>query len=128
MRKTFTTIAAAILVAVPLAACGTDGQPTIAATPVAETTAAATTPDPDVIDTAFLAVMRKHGIPASQTTIDAAKSTCEALDAGNTITEVLRIAVTNLGSDGGYFIGASVAAYCPDYSGDIDALTAGDPA
>ena len=123
------TIAAAIAAAaiLPLAACGTDGTATIADTPLAETTAAATTPDPETIDTAFLAVLRKHGIPASDTAIEAARSTCDALDAGNSITDILTIAVTNLGTDGGYFIGASVATYCPEYSADIDALV-GDPA
>ncbi|WP_407687173.1 DUF732 domain-containing protein [Mycobacterium sp. HUMS_1102779] len=77
----------------------------------------------DQVDDAFVAALQKRGIvfPSDAAAIAAARNVCAGLDNGQTPAGLtLALAKTTFLSarDAGYFIGASVASYCPQYRSD----------
>lgn len=79
----------------------------------------------DPIDDAFVAALAKNGIPMSDrgTAVSLGHSVCAGFDKGEPSTHVaLGIArETPLSvKQAGYFVGLSVAAYCPQYRGNTD--------
>lgn len=77
----------------------------------------------DQTDDAFVAALEKRGIvfPSDAAAIAAARNVCAGLDNGQTPAGLtLALAKTTFLSarDAGYFIGASVASYCPQYRSD----------
>jgi hypothetical protein len=87
-------------------------------------------------DDAFVAALARGGISITgrSSAIGAAHAVCAGLDANQT-SSVLAMKLmkdTNLSPrQSGYFIGLSVAAYCPEYKGKLDSsltwLTPGPP-
>ena len=83
--------------------------------------AAATAAHADTDDQTFLAALKSEGItdhvsPAHA--IEAAHSVCQKLDAGETPTQVANDVLnssTMPAYHSGYFVGASINAYCPQY-------------
>ncbi|OIN80985.1 DUF732 domain-containing protein [Mycobacterium malmoense] len=78
----------------------------------------------DETDDAFTAALTNYGIVISDgTAISMAHTVCTGFDKGQTST-VLAMKLkkdTNLSlKEAGYFIGASVSAYCPQYKGATD--------
>jgi hypothetical protein len=79
----------------------------------------------DQMDDAFAAALPKAGITMSDpaTAIGMARTVCAGLDSNQTV-PVLALKVmrdTNLAPrQAGFFIGLSVAAYCPQYMGQTD--------
>ncbi|MEE6177899.1 DUF732 domain-containing protein [Mycobacterium sp. 050134] len=79
----------------------------------------------DPMDDAFIDALAKQGIPISDrdSAIGMAHSVCGALDRGET-SSFLAMKVrrdANLSPrQAGFFMGVSVAAYCPQYKGTID--------
>ena len=82
---------------------------------------AATAAHADTDDQTFLAAMKSEGItdhvsPAHA--IEAAHSVCQKLDGGETPTQVANDVLnssTMPAYHSGYFVGASIKAYCPQY-------------
>jgi hypothetical protein len=86
----------------------------------------ATTPTAhaDAIDDEFLAALDAQGIEyaSAEAAIIAAHEVCDELDLGRTPTQVAHTVINNSNLDGyhaGYFVGASIAVYCPKYLGQI---------
>jgi hypothetical protein len=79
----------------------------------------------DQLDDAFVAALAKGGIPMSDpdNAIAMARTVCAEFDANQTVS-VLALKLmkdSNLSpKQSGYFIGLSVAAYCPQYKGKTD--------
>jgi Protein of unknown function (DUF732) len=76
----------------------------------------------DAIDNVFVAAVKAHGIdfPSPQAAIVAGHEVCDELDLGKQKSDVASEVMTNSNLDGyraGFFVGASVAAYCPRYRG-----------
>ncbi|WP_156685730.1 DUF732 domain-containing protein [Mycobacterium sp. Marseille-P9652] len=74
----------------------------------------------DAVDTAFLNAMKAKGIDFSspQAAIVAAHEVCDELDLGRQKSDIAGEVQKNSNLDGyraGFFVGASVAAYCPRY-------------
>lgn len=72
-------------------------------------------------DQAFIAVLDEAGFTYTSYTdvIAAGNAVCLLLDSGYTIPGVIRTVATEAGldpGDAGYFVGASVAAYCDEYA------------
>lgn len=70
------------------------------------------------MDDIFLDTIHERGIFIGLTdqAISLAESTCDTFDAGASLRQVLDVARPTMGSkDAGFFIGASIAAYCPEY-------------
>ncbi|MCV7381664.1 hypothetical protein BST11_22650 [Mycobacterium alsense] len=79
----------------------------------------------DPTDDAFLAALAKNGITISNpdTALSMARKVCTGLDNGQPSTALaMRIVKdTDLSPrQAGYFVGVSVAAYCPQYKGNTD--------
>jgi Protein of unknown function (DUF732) len=79
---------------------------------------AAPTAHADAIDSAFVNAVKGKGInfASAQAAIVAAHEVCDQLDLGMQKSDVASEVMTNSQLDGyhaGYFVGASVAAYCP---------------
>lgn len=79
----------------------------------------------DQIDEAFVAALAKGGIPMSGpgAAIATARTVCVGFDANQTLSVVALKLMrdTNLSpKQTGYFIGLSVAAYCPQYKDKTD--------
>ena len=77
------------------------------------------------IDDAFVAALAKNGIamPDRNSAVSLAHTVCAGFDKGEPSTAVaMRIVKdTDLNpKQAGYFIGVSVAAYCPQYRGNTD--------
>ena len=75
----------------------------------------------DATDDAFLGALKAKGIKfgASKNALIAAHEVCDELESGKTPTQVASTVQTNSDLDGyhaGYFVGASIRAYCPQYS------------
>jgi len=88
--------------------------------------AAAATPaaHADAIDNAFLNAMTAKGIKfaSPQAVIVAGHEVCDELDLGRQKSDVASEIMKNSNLDGykaGFFVGASIAAYCPRYQTDI---------
>jgi hypothetical protein len=74
----------------------------------------------DAIDTAFLAAIKAKSISfaSPQAAIIAGHEVCDELDLGRQKSDVASDVMNNSGMDGyhaGFFVGVSVAAYCPRY-------------
>lgn len=72
----------------------------------------------DAVDNAFVTAVKNKGIQfaSPQAAIVAGHEVCDELDLGKQKSDVANEVMTNSNLDGyraGYFIGASVAAYCP---------------
>ncbi|ORV85064.1 hypothetical protein AWC11_20545 [Mycobacterium interjectum] len=79
----------------------------------------------DPIDDAFVAALAKNGISLSDrnTAVSLAHTVCAGFDKGQPSTQLaMRIVKdTDLSAkQAGYFVGVSVAAYCPQYRGNTD--------
>ena len=79
----------------------------------------------DDTDDAFIAALQRHGIPVANpnTAIATARSVCSDLDAGQSRTSLvlpLARAANLTAHDAGFFVGASVASFCPQYAGTAD--------
>jgi Protein of unknown function (DUF732) len=83
---------------------------------------AASTAHADSNDNKFLAAMKSEGITdhvSSQHAIDAAHAVCQKLDGGETPTQVATDVLNNStmpAYQSGYFVGASIDAYCTQYA------------
>lgn len=82
----------------------------------------------DPTDDAFVAALENYGIDVNgrDTTIAHGHAVCAGLDKGQN-TSVLALKLMNdtalnlsTAKQAGFFIGVSVAAYCPQYKGSID--------
>ncbi|WP_231964191.1 MULTISPECIES: DUF732 domain-containing protein [unclassified Mycobacterium] len=76
----------------------------------------------DAVDNAFVAAVKLKGIQfaSPQAAIVAGHEVCDELDLGKQKSDIASEVMSNSNLDGyraGYFIGASVAAYCPRYRG-----------
>jgi len=74
----------------------------------------------DAIDNAFLQAVKSKGIDfaSPQAAIVAAHEVCDELDLGRQKSDIASDVMNNGKLDGyraGFFVGASVAAYCPRY-------------
>jgi|SRR5947209_8336951 len=79
----------------------------------------------DPIDDAFVAALAKNGISMSDrnTAVSMAHTVCAGFDRGEPSTAVAMgiVKATPLSAkQAGYFVGVSVAAYCPQYRGKTD--------
>ncbi len=76
----------------------------------------------DAIDNAFVAAVKSKGInfPSPQEAIIAGHEVCDELDLGRQKSDVANEVMGNSQLDGyhaGFFVGASVAAFCPRHRG-----------
>jgi hypothetical protein len=83
--------------------------------------AAAPTADADSADDPFLSALRSKGISVAspQAAIIAGHEVCDELDLGRQPSDVATDVTKNSNLDGyraGYFVGASIAAYCPKHA------------
>ncbi|OBG27172.1 hypothetical protein A5673_06710 [Mycobacterium sp. E3198] len=74
----------------------------------------------DAVDNAFVTAVKNKGIQfaSPQAAVIAGHEVCDELDLGKQKPDIASEVMANSGLDGyhaGYFIGASVAAYCPRY-------------
>ncbi|TVS83927.1 DUF732 domain-containing protein [Mycobacterium helveticum] len=72
----------------------------------------------DAIDNAFLSAVQAKGInfPSAQAAIIAGHEVCDELDLGRQKSDVASEVMSNSRLDGyhaGFFVGASIAAFCP---------------
>ena len=79
----------------------------------------------DETDDAFVAARGKNGIDISDrnTAITMGHNVCAALDSGHDSSSLVLDVVHDAhlpARQAGYFVGASVAAYCPQYKGTLD--------
>jgi Protein of unknown function (DUF732) len=84
-------------------------------------TAAAPTAHADATDDAFLAALTAKGIHfgSPDRAFIAGHEVCDELGNGKTATQVASTVQTNSSMDGyhaGFFVGASIRAYCPQYA------------
>ncbi len=78
----------------------------------------APTAQADAVDSQFLNALNSHGINfgSPQTAIQAAHQVCDELDSGRLKSDVANEVTGSSNLDGyhaGYFVGVSIAAYCP---------------
>ncbi|WP_242657532.1 DUF732 domain-containing protein [Mycobacterium intracellulare] len=76
----------------------------------------------DKTDRAFLAALQQHGIAFTDddAAIATAHSVCDGLDQGQTRSSLALSLVKNTSlsaHEAGYFLGVSVASYCPQHNG-----------
>lgn len=76
----------------------------------------------DPIDDKFLAALQSRGInyQSPEAAIEAAHQVCTELGSGRSKDDVAQEVIQRSGLDpyhAGYFVGASVGAYCPQFSG-----------
>ncbi len=82
----------------------------------------------DSTDDAFIAALENYGIDVNEpaTTIAHGHAVCAGLDKGQDTSllalKLIKDTALNLSTSrqAGFFVGASVAAYCPQYRGSID--------
>ncbi|VAZ90605.1 DUF732 domain-containing protein [Mycobacterium pseudokansasii] len=79
----------------------------------------------DQTDDEFFGALKKHGIVFANrnAAIAMAHSMCAGLDKGQKPTLLVLSLMKNTdlsAHEAGYFLGASVASYCPQYGADID--------
>jgi hypothetical protein len=75
----------------------------------------------DASDDAFLSALSAKGIHfgSADKALIAGHEVCDELDTGRTVNQVASTVMSNSGLDGyhaGYFVGASIRAYCPKYA------------
>jgi hypothetical protein len=85
-------------------------------------TVATPTAHADAVDNLFVTAVKAKGIDfaSPQAAIVAGHEVCDELDLGKQKSDIASEVMTNSNLDGyraGFFIGASVAAYCPRYRG-----------
>lgn len=86
---------------------------------------AAATAHADTIDSKFLAVLKSEGITdhvSPSHAIEAAHTVCQKLDDGQTPSQVAADVLNSSSMPAyhsGYFVGASIDAYCPQYKSKI---------
>jgi len=86
---------------------------------------AISTAQADTNDNSFLAAMKSEGITdhvSSQHAIEAGHSVCQKLDGGESPTQVATDVLNSSSMpayQSGYFVGASINAYCPQYSSNV---------
>jgi hypothetical protein len=78
--------------------------------------------DPADVDERYLAALSSHGITytSPEVGIAAGHLVCTKLDGGEAPTDVAKDVMNSSSLDGyhaGYFVGASIGAYCPQYAG-----------
>jgi hypothetical protein len=79
----------------------------------------------DETDDAYIAALQRHGIPIKNrdATIAMGHTVCVALDQGESTTSIMAT-LSNAAdisfNDAGFVLGASVAAYCPEYQYALD--------
>jgi len=83
--------------------------------------AAPATAHADPIDDEFLAAINSRHIqyPSPQAALNAAREVCGELRAGKKASDVVGDVMKNSSLDGyhaGYFVGASISAYCPSFA------------
>jgi hypothetical protein len=83
---------------------------------------AAPTASADAVDDGFLASLKAKGInfASSQSAIVAGHEVCDELDLGRQPSDVATDVTKNSNLDGyhaGFFVGASIGAYCPRHAG-----------
>lgn len=76
----------------------------------------------DAVDNLFVTAVKNKGIEFAtpQAAIVAGHEVCDELDIGKQKSDIASEVMTNSNLDGyraGFFIGASIAAYCPRYRG-----------
>ncbi|WIM86866.1 DUF732 domain-containing protein [Candidatus Mycobacterium wuenschmannii] len=76
----------------------------------------------DPLDDRFLAALQSRGInyKSAEAAIDAAHQVCTELGRGRTKDDVAQEVIDRSGLDpyhAGYFVGAAVGAYCPQFAG-----------
>jgi hypothetical protein len=76
----------------------------------------------DAIDTNFISALKAKGIdfPSPQAAIIAGHQVCDELDSGRAASDVANDVMGNSNLDGyhaGFFVGVSVAAFCPRHAG-----------
>jgi hypothetical protein len=87
--------------------------------------AAVSTAHADTKDNQFLTAMKSDGITdhvSPQHAIVAAHSVCQKVDGGESPTQVATDVLNNSSMpayDSGYFVGASINAYCPQYTSKV---------
>lgn len=86
------------------------------------TTLRATTAHADAIDTNFIAALQAKGInfASPQAAIVAGHQVCDELDSGRAAGDVANDVMGSSNLDGyhaGFFVGVSVAAFCPRHAG-----------
>jgi hypothetical protein len=74
----------------------------------------------DAVDNAFVNAVKAHGIDfaSPQAALIAGHEVCDELDGGRQKPDVASTLMTNSNLDGyraGFFVGASIAAFCPRY-------------
>ncbi|MGO9153583.1 DUF732 domain-containing protein [Mycobacterium sp.] len=88
---------------------------------------AVSTAHADSNDNKFLAAMKSEGITdhvSSQHAIEAGHSVCQKLDSGETPTQVANDVLNSSSMpayQAGYFVGASIDAYCGQYAPKVNA-------
>jgi hypothetical protein len=92
--------------------------PVLAVALIGLTGVAAPSARADSVDDLFLAAVKGHGInfASSQNALLAAHQVCDELDSGRAKSDVANDVMSSSNLDGyhaGYFVGASVAAFCP---------------
>jgi hypothetical protein len=87
---------------------------------------AVSTAHADTNDNKFLAALKTEGITdhlSPDHAIEAAHSVCQKLDGGETPTQVANDVLNNStmpAYHSGYFVGASINAYCPQYAPKVN--------
>lgn len=82
----------------------------------------------DTTDEAFLAKLKSQGIIDNESAkheVQAAHFVCVKLDNGDTPVQVMRDVMKSSGLPeyhSGYFVGASIDAYCPRHKGEVPEL------
>lgn len=124
---------AIVAVAFLIAGCSSTPAPTPAPQPAPQAQAPAPVPyDPPVVsnndinEQAFLTLIQSEfGSVDDATALRLGKAVCSALDSGAGLIQVGNIIIDNgfSASEAGTLVGASVAAFCPEYESDIASLT-----
>jgi Protein of unknown function (DUF732) len=87
---------------------------------------AVSTAHADSSDNKFLAAMKSEGITdhvSTQHAIEAGHSVCQKLDGGEAPTQVASDVLNSSSMpayEAGYFVGASIDAYCPQYAPKVN--------
>ena len=120
--KKFAYVIAGAALAISLSACGGSSDPQVTVT---ETSGIQSTPDFDqptdtTLDDEFISTVKENTAleGTDKEFTDLADSVCVAFDEGSSFEDVISIMTANDISDydSGFFVGASVGAYCPEHA------------
>ena len=86
------------------------------------TAVAAPSAHADAVDNSFLNALKSKGVTfaSAQAAVIAGHQVCDALDGGQASSDVANSVMQQSGLDGyhaGFFVGVSVAAFCPRHAG-----------